>query len=128
VYDGEYNRDMGSLVKICEVEGSALPYGRQPFSLLGEAVRALELCAERYTTPRPSGNCLTVFVARKTGDAAEPLVRFDIVVCNDRAVARLTRADGSRIDTGTVAYDENDDVVSLVRKILEVSFSHKGGT
>jgi len=85
--DGEYTSHVVSLTQLCVIEGSLTLYGRARFSVLQEALRALELCEERYSTSRPSGPCFMVFISRKAGGASTPLVRFDVFARNGLASA-----------------------------------------
>jgi hypothetical protein len=117
-YDGEYDGDMAPLVLICEIEGSAVPDGRPPYSPLEEALKVLELCADRDSTPRPS-DCFTVFIGRKTGTAIRPLARLDVYARNGYASASVLSTDSPRTDTESIRYSLDDDALTIVRKILE---------
>lgn len=119
-YDGKYTGDAASLTRLCEIGGSAVPYDRPPYPLLEEVVHLLEICAERYSTPRPAGECMTVFIGRKGGTEVEQLVRLDVLARNGRVSAMIAREDGSRANIGPVACDEDDDVATILRKILSL--------
>jgi hypothetical protein len=124
-YDGEYDGDMAPLVLICEIEGSAVPDGRPPYSPLEEALKLLEVCADRYSTPRPSCDCFTVFIGRKTGIAIRPLARLDVYARNGYASASVLSADSPRTDTESIRYSLDDDALTIMRKILEAEASVK---
>ncbi|MBC8750180.1 hypothetical protein OKW43_005805 [Paraburkholderia sp. WC7.3g] len=78
-YDGEYIGDAALLTKLCEIEGSVVPDGLPPYSELEETLRALEMCAERYSTPHPVSECFTVFIGRGTDAKVKPLMRLDVM-------------------------------------------------
>jgi hypothetical protein len=118
-YDGEYDGDMAPLVHICDIEGSAVTYGRPPFSVLEETMRVLEMCADKYSAPRPLSDYFTVFVGRKIGAEIPQLARLDIVAQNGNVRASIMSADSPRIDTESVPYTVDDDVVTIACKVLE---------
>jgi hypothetical protein len=66
-YDGEYSGDLTALVHLCDLDGSVVPEGRPPFSLLEEALQLLEMSADEYSAPRLLSDYFTVFVGRKIG-------------------------------------------------------------
>jgi hypothetical protein len=117
VYDGEYAGDIALLAHICDIEGSVVPHGRPLFSLFEEALKMLELCAEKYSTPGLPSQCLTVFVGRKTSTGIQPLARLDVVARNGLAGASITSA-APRVDSEPVRYASDDDALTIVRKVL----------
>ncbi|WP_258878875.1 hypothetical protein [Paraburkholderia sp. BL6669N2] len=119
-YDGQYTGDAASPTKLCDVEGSAVPFDRPPFFLLEEVFHVLEHCTDKYSTPCPSDDWFTAFIGRKAGTEVEPLVRLDVVARRGSVHATIVHEDGSRGDTAAVGYDEGDDVATIVRKILAV--------
>ncbi|SDD96524.1 hypothetical protein [Paraburkholderia lycopersici] len=116
IYDGEIVAP-DSLVHLCDVEGSAEAYDRPPFTALEEALRVLEMCSDRYSTPHLSGTGFTVFIGNKEGLEVTPLVRLDGYAHNGYASAGIVGA-GPRFDTVPAKYAPDDDVVEIVRKIL----------
>ena len=98
-YDGEYDGDTAPLVHICDIEGSAVTYGRPPFSVLEETMHILEMCADKYSTPRPLSVYFTVFVGRKIAAEIRQLTRLDVVAQNGNVRASIMSADSPRIDT-----------------------------
>ncbi|WP_063533650.1 hypothetical protein [Burkholderia sp. MSMB1589WGS] len=120
IYDGEYDGDVNALTHLCDIEGSAVPDDRPPFSVLGETLRVLELCEERYSTPPLSGTSFTAFIGRKDGRDVTPLVRLDGYVRDGCASATVV-GPGSRWDTEPVYCTPGDDAVAIVRKLLEPS-------
>ncbi|NYH18784.1 hypothetical protein [Paraburkholderia bryophila] len=63
---------------------------------------------------------MTVFIGRKGGTEVEQLVRLDVLARNGRVSAMIAREDGSRANIGPVACDEDDDVATILRKILSL--------
>lgn len=116
--EGEYNGDLAALTRICEIEASVVPEGRAPYAPLEEALRVLEIFEERYSTPRPAGTRFTVFVGRSRGIDVEPLARLDVYAKDGTACASVVGT-GPRYDTEPVYCAPDDDVVTIVRKILE---------
>jgi hypothetical protein len=119
-YDGEYDGDRSALTHLCSIEGSVVPHGQHQFDTLEEASKLLELCADRYGSRRPCDSCFAVFIGRKSGDAVEPLARLDVYARDGHASASVVGF-GPRWDTEPVVYVPDDDVVTMVRKILEGS-------
>jgi hypothetical protein len=120
LYDGEYDGDLAALTHLCDIEGSVVPEDRPPFSPLEETLRVLEMCADKYSTPRPADDRFTVFIGRKTGRTElEPLVRLDVCARNGYASASVLSTNGPRWDTERVRYAADDDVVTIVGKILK---------
>lgn len=126
LYDGDFNGDMTSLVHICDIEGSLVPDGRPPYGLLEEALRVLEICAEKHATPRPRGDCITVFIGRKANAAVCPCARLDVFAHNGEASASVMSRGSPRWDTQPVRYAPDDNVVAIVRKILEGKVRARG--
>ncbi|NPT58115.1 hypothetical protein [Paraburkholderia elongata] len=118
-YDGEYD-NISFFTRICELEGSAVPFDRPPFSLLEEAARVLEMCTDKYSTPLPAGEHVPVFVGRKTGTEDKPLARLDIRITGGQARASIESKDAPRVDTEPVAVDSDDDVATIARKVLSI--------
>lgn len=116
IFDGEA-AEPNTLVHLCDIEGSSEPYDRPPFSVLEEALRVLQMCEERYSTPRLSGTGFTVFIGSKKGLEVTPLVRLDGYARNGYASAGIVGL-GPRFDTVPAKYTPDDDVVEIVRKIL----------
>jgi hypothetical protein len=98
-YDGEYSGDLTALVHLCDLDGSVVPEGRPPFSLLEEALQLLEMSADKYSAPRPLSDYFTVFVGRKIGAEIRQLTRLDVVAQNGNVRASIMSADSPRIDT-----------------------------
>ncbi|WP_321927892.1 hypothetical protein [Paraburkholderia guartelaensis] len=118
IYDGEFFAGEAPLPLLCEIEGSVTPYDREPFGVLEEAEKILEMCGERYTVGRPSGDCLTVVVARKHKNDVMPVVRLDIHARNGMARASIQTYDFPRWDSEPVYYAPEDDAVTILRKII----------
>lgn len=118
IYDGEYEGDVGALTHLCAIEGGVVPEERPPFSVLGEALRLLEIAEEKYSTPSLSGPTFTVFIGRKDGLDVTQLLRLDGYVRNGCASARVVGA-GPHWDTEPVDCAPGDDAVAIVRKLLE---------
>jgi hypothetical protein len=118
-YDGEYSGDLTALVHLCDLDGSVVPEGRPPFSLLEEALQLLEMSADKYSAPRPLSDYFTVFVGRKIGAEIRQLTRLDVVAQNGNVRASIMSADSPRIDTESVPYTVDDDVVTIACKVLE---------
>ncbi|MFM0146553.1 hypothetical protein [Paraburkholderia sp. RL18-085-BIA-A] len=125
MYNGEYDGNLDALKQLCVIEGNAVPDGRPPYSPLEEALKLLEVCADRYSTPRPSCDCFTVFIGRKTGIAIRPLARLDVYARNGYASASVLSADSPRTDTESIRYSLDDDALTIMRKILEAEASVK---
>lgn len=119
IYDGEMP-DPETLVHLCDIEGSAEPYDRPPFSVLEEVLRVLEMCEERYSAPRLSGCCFTVAIGRKDGAEVTPLLRLDGYAHNGYGSVHVIGVTPSWT-TEPVRYDPDDDAVEIVRKILETN-------
>lgn len=117
IYDGEFYGDMQELTHLCDVEGSAEPYDRPPFSVLEEALRVLEMCEERYSTPPLTGTGFTVFVCSKHGVEVTPLLRLDGYARNGWASAGVV-GQAPSWNTEPAEYVVDDDVVTIVRKLL----------
>jgi hypothetical protein len=119
-FDGEYMGDDALLTYICEVEGSVVPDSRPPFTLLQETMKVLEICADRYSAVRPSGDCFTVIIGRKAaGTEGDPLVRLDGYACNGYASASVLSSHAPCSDMEPVRYLPDDDVVTIAYKILK---------
>ena len=116
IYDGEA-AVADTLVHLCDLEGSAEAYDRPSFSVLEEALRVLEICEDRYSTPRLGGRCFTVAIGRKDGDEVTPLLRLDGYAHNGYASAHVI-GQSPGWTTDPVRYDPDDDAVEIVRKIL----------
>lgn len=117
-YDGEFMDDFAALTYLCKIEGSVERYDGPPLSALDEAMLLVDMFAKRYSTPSPSGSYLTVFIGRKIGTEVEPLVRLDTRISEGLASASIIGKDAQRVDTAPVAVDTDDDVATIVRKIL----------
>ncbi|WP_143810938.1 hypothetical protein [Paraburkholderia piptadeniae] len=117
-YDGKYTGSLDSLAHLFDLEGSVVPYGRPPFSALEEALKVLELCADKYSTPRAAGKHLTVFVGRGTGTGVKPVLRLDIGIDERHAVATIVGEPPLYAHTATVDVNDDDDVAAIVRKVL----------
>ncbi|MEX3992717.1 hypothetical protein AB4Y35_18325 [Paraburkholderia sp. EG286A] len=124
LYDGEFLGIMSPFAKICSIEGGVTPYGRPPFSPLEEAWILLEMCAERYTTPPPRSDCLTVFIRRQNrGDTeVEPLIRLDVYAHNGEATATIVSRTPAW-DTERVRYQPDDSAVTIVLNVLRANVS-----
>ncbi|CAJ6208696.1 Uncharacterised protein [Burkholderia pseudomallei] len=120
IYDGEYDGDVSALAHLCDIEGAVVPDDRPPFSVLEEALRVLEMCEERYSTPPLSGTGFTVFIGRKTATGVAPLARLDGYARQGYASARVV-GPGSCWDTERVYCAPDEDAVTIVRKMLEQS-------
>jgi hypothetical protein len=118
MYRGEYTGDLASLVHICDVEGCVAPDVRQPFSLFEETLRVLETCGEG--TPRPSSEYVTVFIGRKTRTGVKPQARISIAARDGRIGACFRLEASTRVDIEVVDHGDDKDVVTVVRKVLEV--------
>lgn len=77
------------------------------------------MSADKYSAPRPLSDCFVAFIGRKTGSEIQPLARLDILAHNGRAEASITSADSTRVDTESVPYTEDDDVVTIACKMSE---------
>ncbi|RQM50963.1 hypothetical protein EHZ19_02170 [Paraburkholderia bannensis] len=118
IYDGEYFAGESPLPLLCEIEGSVTPYGREPFGILEEAEKVLEMCEERYGAARPSGDCMTVVVARKVGNDVMPVVRLDIHARNGTARASIQTYDFPSWNAEPTTYAPDDDAVTILRKVI----------
>ena len=121
IFDGEYFGDESELTHICDVEGSVPPDGRPPFTVLEETARVLELCADKYSTPAPAGDALTVFIGRRTRGATATLARLDVQIEHGLAHASIVCSDRPREDAEPVPVSREDDVVTVARKIFAAS-------
>ncbi|MCG5078503.1 hypothetical protein [Paraburkholderia tagetis] len=121
-YDGKYTGSLDLLAHLFDLDGSVVPYDRPPFSVLEEALKVLELCADKYSTPRPNGEYLSVLIGRKCGSETEPLARLDIRVKNGLARASIVAGDTASAETAAVVVD-TDDVATIVRKVLQQHLS-----
>ncbi|MDR6420566.1 hypothetical protein J2801_002847 [Paraburkholderia phenoliruptrix] len=118
-YDGVFDGDLDALVHLCDVEGSVVPDDRPSFALLEEARRVLEMCREKYSAPRASGQHFTVLLGRKLGAQLEPLARFDVVANQGLARASVMYADDTWTDINGAAFEGDDDAVTTLLNILE---------
>ena len=118
-YDGADGGDLAAMVHLCDVEGSVVPDDRPPFPLLQEVRRVLEMCREKYSAPRASGQHFTVLLGRKLGAQLEPLARFDVVANQGLARASVMYADDTWTDINGAAFEGDDDVVTTLLNILE---------
>jgi len=117
-YNGEYMDDPAALTYLCKIEGSAERYDGPPLSVLDEAMVLVDMFAKRYSTPSPSGSYITVFIGRKFGTEVEPLARLDTRISEGLASASIVGKDAPHVDAALVAVDSDDDVGTIVRKIL----------
>jgi hypothetical protein len=117
-YAGEYRGDMSAMTYLCDIEGSAVPDGRPPFTTLEEARRVLEMCTKLYSTPTLPALALTVFIGRKKRGKTTPLARLDILLHDGYANTTIDAIDAPRVAMEPVAVDTDDDVATIVRKIL----------
>jgi hypothetical protein len=118
-YDGEYDGDMAPLVHICEIEGRVVPHGGARFPLLEEVSMLLEMSADKYSVPQPLSDCFTVFVGHRIGSEIQSVARLDILAHNGSAGASIVSVDSPRVDTESVPYTVDDDVVTIACKVLE---------
>jgi hypothetical protein len=121
-YDGEYVGDVSSLTKICSLSGGAMDCDPGPRSLFEEALTLLEVCAKKWATPRPLGDCFTIFIGRKTGENSEveSLVRLEVNAHEGDATAVFVS--GSRAwNAAPVQYHPEDDVVTIASKVLRAN-------
>ncbi|MEX3926711.1 hypothetical protein AB4Y36_22140 [Paraburkholderia sp. BR10936] len=116
IFDGEA-AEPDTLVHLCDIEGYVEAYDRPHFSTLEEALRVLQMCEERYSTPRLRGRCFTVAIGRKEGPEVTPLVRLDGYAHNGWASAHVIGTAPSW-STEPVTYAPDNDAVEIVRKIL----------
>jgi hypothetical protein len=117
-YDGEYDGDLTALVPICEIDGSVVPEDRSPYTTLEETLRLLEMCADKYSVPRPLDKCFTVLIGRKANTKVESLARLDVHACNGRASANVRCKGAPDCKTEPVPYEPEDDAVAIVLKVL----------
>lgn len=118
IYAGEYSGDESPLTYLCDIEGSAVPDGRPPFTTLEEAQRILEMCTGRWSTPSSAGPTLTVFVGHRNDDRASPLARLDIRIKEGWTRTRVAPEGSFVYGLTPVAVDSDDDVATIVLKIL----------
>jgi hypothetical protein len=118
IFDGEFLLGEGPLPLLCEIEGSVTPYGKECFAGLEETEKILEMCGDRYTVGRPSGDNMTVVIARKVGNDVMPVMRLDIHARNGTARAGIQTYDFPRWDAEPVCYAPDDDAVTILRKII----------
>ncbi|WP_321910286.1 hypothetical protein [Paraburkholderia sp. J11-2] len=118
IFDGEFVPGEAPLPLLCEIDGSVAPYDKEPYGPLEEAEKVLELCGERYTVGRPSGNGMTVVVGRKFESNEMPVVRLDIHARNGIARASIQTYDYPRWDAEPTYYAPEDDAVTILRKII----------
>jgi hypothetical protein len=101
----------------------------QRYACLLVALRMVdEWVGKRYATPALVGNTTTVFICRRDEalDVA-PLfreddvqfVRLDLVVKDAYVYASIVRPDYPREDAEPVRVDADDDITTIVRKLLE---------
>ena len=121
IFDGECIADPRALPTLVDLTGSVTPYGRPPYSAMEEALRVLEMCAERYSTARPSGRCFTVLISRSAGQEVTPLLRLDVLARNGLASAGVV-GEPPNWETEPVTYSLDDDAVEIVRKLLAAQF------
>jgi hypothetical protein len=117
-YAGEYTGDASTLKYLCDIEGSVTPGGRPPFTALEETQRVLAMCTERYSTPSLAEPALTVFIGRKKRGRTTPLARLNVLLHDGLARASIVREDAQSVAVGPVAVDSDDDVATIVRKVL----------
>lgn len=118
-YAGEYSGDMSVLTHLCDLEGSSTPGGRPPFTTLKEALRVLEMCTERYSTPALAKPALTVFIGRKKRGRTTLLARLDVLPQDGLARASIVRDDAQSVTVRPVAVDRDDDVARLPAKFSQ---------
>ncbi|MEM5366430.1 hypothetical protein V4C53_10335 [Paraburkholderia azotifigens] len=94
-----------------------MPTNRPPFDPLEEALKVLEVCSEKYSTPHP-GDVFTVFIGRKDGVTVEPLARIDVYARDGVASSSVLLNTAPRFDTEQVCYAPEDDVVTIALKII----------
>lgn len=87
-----------------------------------------EWVGKRYATPALVGNTATVFICRCDEEQAVAplfreddvqLVRLDLVVKDAYVYASIVRPDYPREDAEPVRVDADDDITTIVRKLLE---------
>ncbi|WP_213779117.1 BPSL0761 family protein [Caballeronia sp. dw_276] len=118
VYDGEFNGDLAPLVVICELEGSVLLRDGARFPHFKDVAKLLEMSADKCSVPQPLGDYFPVFVGHKIGSDVQPLARFDVFAHNGAAIASIVSADFPRIDTESVRYAVDDNVIGIACKVL----------
>ncbi|MEW9586953.1 hypothetical protein [Paraburkholderia sp. DGU8] len=121
MYSGVYEGGLAALTQMCVVEGSALPDDTPPVSAFEEALTLLEICVEKWSTPRPSDR-MTVFIGcrARAGAKIEPLARLDGTARNGLSGASVTCEDGPVVNAVSVRYLPDDDTATIVLKILSV--------
>lgn len=107
----------GKVSLLCELEGGVVLEHREHLTVCEEALRVLELCAEKYSTPYPTEDSLCVFVWRKDGGNLAPLLNVDIELRREIAKAVLRDFSGHILDCET-AFEADDDVVAITRRVL----------
>jgi len=117
-YAGEYHGDIDALTHLCDLTGSAVPDGRPPFTTLEEARRVLETCTKLYSTPTLPALALTVFIGRKKRSKTTPLARLDVLLHDGYAKTTIDAIDAPRVAMTSVAVDTDDDVATIVLKVL----------
>jgi hypothetical protein len=121
-YDGEYAGDLSSLTKICSLSGGAMDCDQRPRSLFEEALTLLEICAEKWATPRPLGGRFTIFIGCKTSEDsdAETLLRLDVNAHDGEATAVIVS--GSRVwNAAPAQYRLEADVVTITHDVLRAN-------
>lgn len=118
IFDGELVPGEAPLPLLCEIEGSVVPDGKEPFGPLEEAEKILEMCRERYTVARPNCDFITVCVGRKRETDVELLVRLDILARDGIARTSIRNREWPRWDAEPTNYAPEDDAIAIVLKVI----------
>ncbi|MEX3992719.1 hypothetical protein AB4Y35_18335 [Paraburkholderia sp. EG286A] len=115
----------GKASLLCELEGGVILENGAPLTVWGEAIRVLELCADKYSTPCPTQEDLTVFAWRKDRGNLAPLFNVDIELLRGTAKSVSRDFSGHTFECETV-FEADDDVVSIIRKVLSAMLRGEG--
>ncbi|MEX3943337.1 hypothetical protein AB4Y44_28065 [Paraburkholderia sp. BR10937] len=102
---------------LCELEGGVVLQNGAPLTAWEEAMRVLELCDDKYCTPCPTQQNLTVFAWRKDKGNLAPLFNVDIELRSGTAKA-VSREFSGQISECDAVFEADEDAVAIIRKVL----------
>jgi hypothetical protein len=126
-FAGEYHGEMSGLENLCDLQARVTT--GKPISPLLVAWHMIdEGVGKRYATPALVGNAATVFICQRDEEldvaplfreSDVQLLRMDLVVKDGYVYASIVRPDYPREDAEPVRVDMDEDVTTIVRKLLE---------